>query len=73
MTVELLLLSPRQNETQGVFDPCACTSQDECFTTELYLSVDKQKKKNNKEDSSGEDTVVVYGCQCLCHVQSVTC
>ena len=38
-----------KNETQGLFDPCACTSQDEYCTTELYLSVDKLKKKKNKQ------------------------
>ena len=26
---ELFLFSQRPNETQGLFDPCACTSQDE--------------------------------------------
>ena len=48
--------------------------QDEYRTTELYLSVDKlKKKKNNREDSGREETVLVYKCQCLCNVQSVTC
>ena len=37
------------NETQCLFDPCACTSQDEYCTTELYLSVDKMKKKNKQQ------------------------
>ena len=40
----------------------------------VCLSVDKLKKKktNNKEDSGKEETVLVYRCQCLCNVQSVT-
>ena len=64
----------KDNETQGLFDPCACTSQDEYCTTELYVSVDKlKKKKKNKEDSGREERVLVYRCQCLCNVQSVTC
>ena len=67
------MFSQRQNETQGLFDPCACTSQDEYCTTELYLSMDKLKKKNNREDSGNEETVSVYRCQCLCNIQSVTC
>ena len=32
-------------KTQGLFDPCACTSQDECCTTELCLSVVKLKRR----------------------------
>ena len=62
--------------TQGLFDPCACTSQDEYCTNELYLSVDKLKKTektNNREDSGREETVLVYRCQCPRNVQSVTC
>ena len=35
----------KTNETQGLFDPCACTSQEKYCTTELCLSVDKLKKK----------------------------
>ena len=69
-------ISKDKNETQGLFDPCACTSQDDCCTTELYLSVDKLKKKkktNNMEDSGKEETVLVYRGQGLCDVQSVTC
>ena len=45
MTVRTVLVSRRENETQGLFDPCACTSQDEYCTTELCLSVDKRRKK----------------------------
>ena len=65
----------KTNRTQGLFDPCACTGQDAYCTTELCLSVDKLRKKktNNKEDSSKEENVLVYRCQCLCSVQSVTC
>ena len=49
-------------------------SQDEYCTTELCLSVEKLKEeKTNKEDSSREETVLVYTCQCLCNAQSVTC
>ena len=59
---------------KALFHPCACKSQDEYCTTELYLSVDKLKKtkKNNREDSGREETVLVYRCQCPCNVQSVT-
>ena len=41
----------------------------------LYLFVGKLKKNKtiNREDSGKEDTVLVYRCQCLCNVQSVTC
>ena len=66
MTVRLhLFLKPRL--TQGLFDRCACTSQDEYCTTDLCQSVDKLKKKktNKKEDSGKEETVLVYRCQCL--------
>ena len=58
---ELFLFSKRQNETQGLFDPCASTSQDEYRTTELYLSVDKLKKKNKQQgrQRQGRDGVSV--------------
>ena len=61
MTVRTVLLSQDKMKTQGLFDPCACTSQDEYCTTELCLSVDKLKKKktNNKEDNRREETVLV--------------
>ena len=54
---------------------CACTSQDEYCATELCLSVDKLRKKKNEQQrrQQQEDTVLVYRCQCLCSVQSVTC
>ena len=44
-----------------IFDPCACTSQDEYCTTELFLSVDTQKKKNNQQgrQRQGRDGVSV--------------
>ena len=59
---ELLLFSQRQNETQGLFDPCAWTSQNEYCTTELYLSVDNLKKKKKKQHGrqrQGRDGVSV--------------
>ena len=48
-------------KTQGLFDPRACTSQDEYCTTELYLSVDKLKKKNEQQgrQRQGRDGVGV--------------
>ena len=57
-------------KTQGLFDPCACTSQDEYCTTELYLSVDKLKKKNEQQgrQRQGRDGVsVMYN---LSHVKT---
>ena len=47
-------------KTQGLFDPCACTSQDEYCTSELYLSVDKLKKKT----TTGKTAAGKRRCQC---------
>ena len=47
---------------KALFDPCACTSQDEYCTTELCLSVDKLRKKKNKRQrrqQQGRDCVSV--------------
>ena len=62
MTVWTVLVSQRQNETQGLFDPCACTSQDEYCTTELCLSVEKAEEEKNKQQrrqQQGRDCVSV--------------
>ena len=49
-------------KTQGLFDPCACTSQDEYCTTELCLSVDKLKKK--KKQTTGKTAARKRLCWC---------
>ena len=59
--------------TQHLFDPCACTSQDEYCTTELCLSVDKlTKKKQQRTQRQGRDCVNVQmstSMKCtICHM-----
>ena len=57
-------------KTQGLCDPCACTTQDEHCTIEQYLFVDTLKKKilNNREDCAGKRLCCVQVMFLLLHV-----
>ena len=59
---ELFVVLQRQVELQALFDPCACTSQDEYCTTELCLSVDKLKKKTKQ--TTGKTAAGKILCKC---------
>ena len=61
------------NETQSLFDPCACTSQDEYCSTELCLSVDKLRKKKKqgrqRQGRNGVSVQMSMSVQCtICHM-----